>query len=209
MVRRRLTPEQRRNQLLDVGAEHFATNAYEDVSMEAVATAAGVSRGLVYRYFPTKRDLFAAIYQRASERLLDASQLSTVGPLEDQISAGLDAHLDFFVANARTVIEANRGALAGDPVVQDIINSELAELRRRLLDAASLAGPQRAAASTALGGWLAFVRAVCVDWLATQSMSRNELRALCLRSLTVAIGTTTPAPARPRPGTPKRARQRG
>lgn len=183
MVRTRLEPEQRRNQLLDVGSELFASNAYEDVSMDAVAKSAGVSRGLVYRYFPTKRDLFAAIYQRASERLLEASELSAIDPIEEQIVAGLDAHLDFFIANARTVIEANRGSLAGDPVVQDIINTELSELRRRLLDAASLEGAERATASTALHGWLAFVRAVCVDWLCNPTMTRDELRDMCLRTL--------------------------
>lgn len=187
MARTRLAPEQRRDQLLDVGAEHFACTAYEDVSMEAIASSAGVSRGLVYRYFPAKRDLFAAIYQRASNQLLDVSSLSTDDPLDDQIIAGLNAHFDFFVANARTVIEANRGALAGDPVVQDIINAELFEVRRRLLDATSLEGQQRLVASTALHGWLAFVRAVCVDWLSTPSMSRDELRDMCLRTLASAL----------------------
>lgn len=192
MARTRLTPDQRRSQLLDVGAAHFASNAYEDVSMEGIAATAGVSRGLVYRYFATKRDLFAAIYQQASERLLDASDLSaSIGPLDAQIVAGLDAHFDFFEANARTVIEANRGALAGDPVVQSIIDSELIELRHRLLDAAGLEGPTRAFASTALHGWLAFVRAVCVDWLIAPTMTRDELRALCLRTLNSSLGTDT------------------
>lgn len=46
------------------------------------------------------------MYQRASNQLLDVSSLSTDAPLDDQIIAGLDAHFDFFVANARTVIEA-------------------------------------------------------------------------------------------------------
>jgi len=155
--------------------------------MSEVAATAGVSRGLVYRYFPTKRDLFAAIYQRASEQLLEASDLSSNGPIEEQIIAGLDAHFDFFITNARTVVEANRGALAGDPVVQDIINTELAELRRRLLDAAAFEGKARGAASTALHGWLAFVRAVSVEWLCNPTMTRDELRDMCLRTLSSSL----------------------
>jgi AcrR family transcriptional regulator len=52
--RRRLDPEQRRAQLLDIGARLFAERAYEDVWIEEVAELAGVSRGLMYHYFPTK-----------------------------------------------------------------------------------------------------------------------------------------------------------
>jgi len=187
-VRRRLAPDARRDELLDCGAAEFATRPYEEVLMADIADRAGVSRGLVYRYFPTKRDLFAGIYQRASDRLLEASTIRPEIPLAEQVVAGLEAHLDFFVANARTVVEANRGALAGDPVIQGIIDAELAVLRQRILDAASLRGHARAVASTALHGWLAFVRVVCVDWLTDKTLSRREVREMCQRALVSALG---------------------
>jgi AcrR family transcriptional regulator len=183
-----MSPDERRDQLLDIGATLFAGQPYEDVAMEAVAAAAGVSRALLYRYFPTKRDFFAAIFQRASDRLLATTVLDPAEPLADQVLAGLDNHIDYFVANARTLLVANRGALSGDPVVQAIISAELAELRRRMLDAFGLVGPARARASMVLNGWLAFVRAVCVEWLRAPSMPRDELRDLCLRTLTGALG---------------------
>jgi AcrR family transcriptional regulator len=178
MGRTRLTPDARREQLLDVGAGHFAAQAYEDVRIADIAAEVGVSRGLVYRYFPTKRDLFASIYERAADRLLQATDIRADEPLSEQVLAGLEAHFDFFVANARMVIEANRGALAGDPGIQDIINSELATLRQRLLTAASLRGHRRAVASTAIHGWLGFVRIVCVDWLVDDKLSRRDVRDL-------------------------------
>jgi len=188
VTRRRLTPDDRRDELFDIGAEEFAAKPYEHVRMTDVADRAGVSRALLYRYFPTKRDLFAGIYQRASDRLLAMTSGDPDLPLTEQIVAGLDAHFDFFEANARTVIEANRGALAGDPVVQEIINSELAVLRDRMLDAASLRGRERIVAATALLGWLGFVRVVCVEWLAEKKLSRREVRDMCLRSLVSALG---------------------
>ena len=142
------------------------------------AANAGISRALVYRYFPTKRDLFAAVYRRASERLLAASELVPGLTLAEQVLAGLDAHFDFFVENERTVLVANRGALAGDPAIEGIISEELAELRRRMLDAGGLHGRERVRASIALSGWLAFVRAVCVEWLADpdQTLARGRAR---------------------------------
>jgi AcrR family transcriptional regulator len=185
--RRRLVPDERRNQLLDIGAHEFATRAYDEVRMVDVASGAGVSRALVYRYFPTKRDLFAAIYQRAADRLLTSAEFVDDVPMADQVIAGLDAHIDFFVANARTVLVANQGPLAGDPTIQAIISEELSVIRQRMLDAIGLHGPQRAVASAALAGWLSFVRAACVEWLAQQTFSRDELREMCLRTLASAL----------------------
>lgn len=186
--RRRLVPDERRNELLDIGAQEFASRAYDEVRMVDVAAGAGVSRALVYRYFPTKRDLFAAIYQRAADRLLTSAEFVDDVPIVEQVIAGLDAHLDFFVANARTVLVANQGPLAGDPAIQAIISEELSVIRRRMLDAIALHGHQRAVASAALAGWLSFVRAVCVEWLAQQTFSRDELRCMCLRTLASALG---------------------
>jgi len=194
--RRRLVPDERRNQLLDIGAREFATRAYDEVRMADVAAEAGVSRALVYRYFPTKRDLFAGIYQRAAERLLTSVEFPDDAPMADQVIAGLDAHIDFFAANARTVLVANQGPLAGDPAIQAIISEELAAIRQRMLDAIGLQGHQRAVASAALAGWLSFVRTVCVEWLAQQRFSRNELRDMCLRTLASALGDPHSFPTR-------------
>jgi len=153
-----------------------------------VAARAGVSRALMYRYFSSKRDLFAAIYRRASDRLLEATEIEGNRLQAETVEAGLDAHFDYFLANARTVLVANRGALSGDPVIQGIISEELGVLRQRMLDALDLGVHERAMAATALTGWLSFVRAVCVEWLADEKLSREEVRALCLRTLVSALG---------------------
>lgn len=128
------------------------------------------------------------VYQRASDRLLDSAKLTGDEPITEQVLAGLDAHFDFFVANARTVLVANRGALAGDPTIQAIISDELGTIRQRMLAAIGLEDHQREVASAALAGWLSFVRTVCVEWLAHQTFSRDELRDMCLRTLVTALG---------------------
>src|SRR5215470_6561135 len=140
--RRRLDPDARRNELLDVGARLFAEYPYDEVRMDDVAERAAVSRALLYRYFSSKRDLFAAIYQRAADELLAETEVAPAVPLTELVSAGLDAHIDYFVANRRTVLAANR-TLAGDPTIQAIIDEELAVLRRRMLDASGADGHQR------------------------------------------------------------------
>lgn len=178
-TRQRLDPAERRERLLEVGARMFAARPYDDVRMEDVAERAGVSRALLYRYFPGKRDLFAGVYRQAADQLLAATRLEPGAPLEQQLAAGLDAHLDYFEAHRNTVLAANR-TLAGDPVIQAVISDELAELRARLLDAGQFDGAARELVSAALMSWLVFVRTLCVDWLTYRAYAREHLREVCV-----------------------------
>jgi AcrR family transcriptional regulator len=72
----------------------------------------------MYRYFSSKPEFFTAIFQRASDPLLEATELDGSLSLAESVEAGLDAHFDYFEANARTILVANRGPLSGDPTVR-------------------------------------------------------------------------------------------
>ncbi|MEU6830251.1 helix-turn-helix domain-containing protein [Nocardia beijingensis] len=186
MPRRRLSPDERRRVLLDAGAKLFADRPYGTVLMEDVAAEAGVSRALLYRHFPSKRDLFAAVYQLASEQLLVATTFDAQAPLVDQLAAGLDTHFDYFEANANSVLAANR-VLTTDPSIQAIIAGELGELRERVLDALRLEGPQRATVSAILTSWLTFVRMLTVEWLEHGTPTRAQMREISLGALLGAL----------------------
>jgi AcrR family transcriptional regulator len=188
--RRRLDPAQRRAQLLDVAAREFAAKPYDAVQMEQIARQADISRALLYRHFRTKRDLFAAVYQQAAGQLLAQTELDPAVPLIEQITAGLETHFDYFLANRNTVLAANR-TLAGDPVIEAVLAGELAVLRERLIDASGLPKHARDLMSATLAGWLLFVRVLSVEWLATQSFSRTELREICVGALLGALDGVT------------------
>ncbi|SER68802.1 transcriptional regulator, TetR family [Lentzea xinjiangensis] len=179
----RLTPEARRSQLVGVGASLFASKPYDEVAMEEVASRAGISRALLYRHFSSKRDLFAAVHQHATDQLLTEVEDLGDGTPAEQIAVALDAHFDYFEANRNLVLAANR-VLAGDPVVRAVITGGFAALQRRLLDVAGVDGPLAAAAVLA---WLEFVRVMCVEWLGRQGFDRMELRDLCVRALMGAL----------------------
>ncbi|MEV7051986.1 TetR/AcrR family transcriptional regulator [Streptomyces anulatus] len=198
--RRRLTPADRRAQLLAVGARLFAASPYDDVLMEDVAQEAGVSRALLYRHFPSKHALFAAVYQEASDRLLAATRFDPEATLVEQLTQGLDAHLDYFIANRHAVLAANR-VLAGDPVIQTIMTDELDALRSRLLGVLPLADERmRDAVSAVLKAWLVFVQVLCVDWLTRENCTRTELRDTCVGA---AVGALRPLlPMDPAPDWP-------
>ncbi|WP_316520027.1 TetR/AcrR family transcriptional regulator [Kitasatospora brasiliensis] len=195
--RRRLAPAERRAQLLSVGALLFAARPYEDVLMEEVAEQAGVSRALLYRHFASKHELFAAVYREASDGLLAKTRFDPADTLVDQLIEGMDAHLDYFIANRHAVLAANR-VLAGDQVIQTIITEELDALRSRLLGVLSLADERaRQAVSQVLRSWLVFVRVLVIDWLTEESCSRTELRDACIGAVLGALRPLLPADPAP------------
>jgi AcrR family transcriptional regulator len=187
--RKRLDREQRRTQLLDIGMQLFADRSYEDVWIEEVAEIAGVSRGLMYHYFPTKRDFFAAIVERESKHLLDVTAPDASLPVQDQIAAGLDAYFEYVKTHSRGVRAINIGTLSAEAAIREIVEHELAEQQTRILDAWGFEGEHRILAAVAVRGWIAFVRAVCLDWLDHPSIPQEELRAICLRTLAGALGS--------------------
>ena len=68
--RSRLEVDERRAQLLSLGCKIFSENAYDEVSINAIAEAAGISKGLLYHYFPTKRDFYVAALRETAKQLI-------------------------------------------------------------------------------------------------------------------------------------------
>ncbi|MFI8087470.1 TetR/AcrR family transcriptional regulator [Streptomyces sp. NPDC086080] len=93
---RRLSVEERRSQLLEAALSLFAHRVPEDVSLDDVAEAAGVSRPLVYRYFPGgKQQLYEAALMSAADELRDCFDEPHVGPLLPRLSRAVDRYLAF------------------------------------------------------------------------------------------------------------------
>ncbi|MFH0519417.1 TetR/AcrR family transcriptional regulator [Streptomyces sp. M41] len=194
-TRRRLSTEERREQLLAVGARLFSESPYDDVWIEQVAEIAGVSRGLLYHYFPTKRDFFAAVVERESGRMLRMTAAVPGVPVREQLTAGLDTFLEYVEAHAHGYRAFHRADAAGDQAVRTVYQRALAAQEKQIL-AAMAADPefgpaveQRPEVRVAVRGWLAFTTAVCLEWLRGSDLSREQVRDLCARAL---LGVVTP-----------------
>jgi AcrR family transcriptional regulator len=194
-TRRRLSTEERREQLLSVGARLFSDNPYDDVWIEQVAEIAGVSRGLLYHYFPTKRDFFAAVVERESERMLRMTAAVPGVPVRAQLAAGLDAYLEYVQAHAHGYRAFHRADAAGDRAVRRVYRQALAAQERQILAALAAdpefgpAAGERPEVRLAVRGWLAFTTSVCLEWLRDAELSRGQVRELCARAL---LGVLTP-----------------
>ncbi|MCX5329559.1 TetR/AcrR family transcriptional regulator [Streptomyces sp. NBC_00140] len=194
-ARRRLSTEERREQLLAVGARLFSESPYDEVWIERVAEIAGVSRGLLYHYFPTKRDFFAAVVERESARMLRMTAAVPGIPVREQLSAGLDTFLEYVEAHAHGYRAFHRADAAGDQAVRKVYQRALAAQERQIL-AALTADPEfgavfgeRPDTELAVRGWLAFTTAVCLEWLRGPDLSREQVRDLCARAL---LGVVAP-----------------
>ena len=90
--------EARRVEILDAAIELFAEHGYSDGVTQTLADRLQVGKGTIYRYFPSKRDLFLAAADRVMVRLrdhLDAHVATVPDPLE-RVEAGVREFLRFF-----------------------------------------------------------------------------------------------------------------
>lgn len=95
----------RREQVLDAAGQLFAEASYPDTDMQALADRLGVGKGTIYRYFPSKQDLFLATVDRVIRRLhqrTSAAVAEVEDPLEG-IARAIHAYLAFFADHPNAV----------------------------------------------------------------------------------------------------------
>ncbi|MFD0025349.1 TetR/AcrR family transcriptional regulator [Streptomyces sp. NPDC058382] len=167
---RRLSVEERRTQLLGAALTLFAHRAPDEVSLDEVATVAGVSRPLVYRYFPGGRQqLYEAALRSAAEALILCFAEPAVGPPTERVVRVLDRYLAFvdehdagFSALLRggSVAETSRTSAIVDEVRRAAADQILLHLGRGA--GGSDPGPRlRMMVRT----WIAAVEAASLIWL--------------------------------------------
>lgn len=184
--RSRLDPQDRKELLLDVGLELFSERPYDDVSTEAIAERAGISKGLVYHYFPTKRDLYVATLRRASGRLLARTEPDASLPKPMRLLAGLAAYIEYVERYAPSYVALMRGGVGSDPEAAAIVDESRATILRRILDALSVGEPPPAL-RIALRGWIGFTEAACLDWLRHRGLSSEALLQMMLAAMGAAL----------------------
>ncbi|MFO0911193.1 MAG: TetR/AcrR family transcriptional regulator [Isosphaeraceae bacterium] len=88
----------RREEILDAATELFAIHGYSDAVTQALADRLGVGKGTVYRYFPSKRELFLASVDRVMRRLREHIDAHIEGVVDhlDRLARAIEAFLSFF-----------------------------------------------------------------------------------------------------------------
>ncbi len=171
----RLGVEERRAQLLDLGLAAFSERAYDAVSIDDLARDAGISKGLLYHYFPTKRDYYAATLRLAAAQLMARTDSDARLPALERLQHGLDAYLSYVEAHAPAYTALFRGGIGSDPAVAAIVEATRTEFLERVLSGLQVARPS-ALMRLSLRGWLGFVEAASLEWVERRGVSRVALR---------------------------------
>ena len=180
----RLHVDERRRQLLERATTLFAQHGYDELSMARIAREAGISKALLYHYFPSKRDLFeAALAQGAEEHLARVGGEAGERPAE-QLAQSLDVWLDWIDSHRAAYVALQRSA--GIPEVREVIERVREETAQRVLGALGEAAvtPKVRAAVRA---WLWYMDGVCLDWVHEGDLSRDDVRGLLLGTLLGAL----------------------
>ncbi len=120
-----------RERIASAALEQVAEGGYASASVQVVARRAGVAVGTVYRHFPSKAELFADVFRRASQRELDV--LAEVAepdgrPPSERCAAGVEAFCRRALAGPVLAY-----ALIAEPV-DPAVESERLRLRRGYRD---------------------------------------------------------------------------
>ena len=109
-----MSPESRREQLLEIGLAMLATRPLEELSIELLAEEAGVSRGLLYHYFANKQEFHLAVVRRAVADLIAITAPRDLDDPIDQLAASMGAYVDYVVDNYAGYVSLVRAAAGGN-----------------------------------------------------------------------------------------------
>jgi AcrR family transcriptional regulator len=184
----RLEVDERRRQLVKLGAELFSRHSYDELSMRKIARSAGISHALLYRYFPTKQSYFRATLEQAAEELRARTSPDPSLPPIEQLKGSLEAFLELVDEN-----ELAYRTLMGSATSAPEVRAMVGEIRQTTAERI-LAGlfPDRAPpkARAVVKGWLWYMDGVLLDWIDHRDLGREEVRDLLLGTLFAALAAT-------------------
>jgi len=201
---RRLHVDERRRQLLELGADLFASHSFAELSMARIAREAGISKALLYHYFPTKQDFFVATLQQAAQEVQRRTEPDPELPAAEALAGSLDAFLEWIEENElayRKLLES-----AGSvPEVGALIDEVRDRTSARILGGLGIRGQPPPRVRAAVRAWLWFMDGAILDWLERRDLSRAELRDFLLGALAGAL-TAAGLAGFPPPSAPSRPR---
>jgi AcrR family transcriptional regulator len=182
----RLDVDERRRRLLELGKELFTRHSYAELSMAAIAREAGISKALLYHYFPSKQAYFVATLEQEAGELVRRTEVDPSRPPAEQLMSALAGFLAWVEENADGYAKLLEGATT-HAEVRDLVEQVRATTAERIVAGLSADAEPRPALRAAVQGWLWFMDGAIADWLIHRDFSRDELLGLLLGTLYGAV----------------------
>ncbi|MFC9594736.1 TetR/AcrR family transcriptional regulator [Streptomyces sp. NPDC056944] len=174
-VRRRMGVEERKQQLIGVALELFSHRSPDEVSIDEIAAAAGISRPLVYHYFPGKQSLYEAALRRAADELAARFVEPPQGPLGARLLRVMGRFFDFVDEHGPGFAALMRG---GPAVGSSTTNAMIDEVRQAAYEQilAHLEVEQPSARlELVVRSWVSLAESTALLWLDGRRVPRAEL----------------------------------
>lgn len=142
----------------------------QDLSLDQVAVEAGISRGLLFHYFPTKTDFYLACISAAGRRILRNTAPDTSAPGVDQVRDMVTAMVEQIDRRRSFYLTLVHGSGVADPRVSEVYDSVRSVSTDRVLDALEL----EPAARPVVHAWWAYVEDRALSWSAVPMQARRE-----------------------------------
>ncbi len=158
----------------------FGTRPTEDVTIEAIAAAAGASRALVYRYFGGKQQLYLHALLAAVDDLARVIE-PPPGPPLSRLRFAVSGYLDFAERHAHGYVALVRGATHSAEA------AEIVDRTRELIAELAFEGLEldrsQPRPRLLLVGWVAAAEAMTLHWLEHREIARDDLAKLLIENL--------------------------
>lgn len=185
-ARTRLSPDARRAQLLELGAQLFATRSVDEISIDVLAEEAGVSRGLLYHYFGSKQDFRLAVIRHAVEDLVEKTAPPAEGEPLERLLISLGVYVDYVLDNLTLYRSLVRAAAGGTDEIRAVYEKGRFALTDRIFREDSLGQiltdtPQ---SRLVVRGWSAMTEEMVLTWAEDPTtITRDQLLGVLALSL--------------------------
>jgi len=183
VVRRRLSADERRRQLVAIGLAKIVETPIQDLSMDDIATEAGISRGLLFHYFPTKTDFYLACIAAAGRRMLrtTAPDEGTTG--EEQVETVTRLMIEQIERRRGFYLALVHGHGVADPRVSEVMDSVRDGSTERVMSALEVPEASR----DVVRAWWAYTEDRALTWSAVPTGERpvplSQLVEECVAAL--------------------------
>ncbi|MDF1604034.1 TetR/AcrR family transcriptional regulator [Nocardioides sp. YIM 152315] len=191
--RTRLSPERRREQLLDLGVRLLAHRSLDELSIDLLAEEAGISRGLLYHYFGSKQAFHEAVVRHAADDLIAQTTPPTDGDPLERLLTSVTAYVDYVVANHEGYVSLVKAAAGGNESLRAIYEDARSALNGRVFreDVHGEIVPDTPANRLVVRGWSAMVEELVLSWIDDpRGVTRADLLAIVTGSLPAIVGVT-------------------
>jgi AcrR family transcriptional regulator len=187
-TRTRLAPDTRREQVLEAATRMFERHPYDRLTTVVLAGGCGVSEGLLFHYFGSKRGLYVAcLKRRIADFLTSIDDPGPEVPLAERLRHALDSYLDFVETYPRSYAAVLRGGIGMDRQVHELTEQARQRCCELIVRGLGIEEPDPRF-RVAVWGWMGFVEAACTRWLAKREVPREELRELLLEIALASFG---------------------